>query len=400
VVLELLNQLWSTRRRATPVSTLRRDAVRRAVIAVRPKAARQVLDELLDLAVPGVHPQLDVLTALRRYGTRLQDESEFRLAAHVYRIVIDYAGQGGFLPLVAATYEHLGTCQREYGDRRAAIASYGTGIGVAERCRDEHTRLRIAIAKGNLYRVLNKPAEARATLEPVLLKVKALEIPELIARAAHELGNVSHSADQYEEALAYYVEAFETCVDVKERSRLLNDFALSLAEMGFPEEARAIWLFVFQSPKGEKYARWAAGINLLMLARVREDVMSFDHWRRDLESAPMSARLLTYFWLEVGDGSTVFGRPKDAVIAYTRAKGVAERSGLKVEAERAKQALEGAATIPEPRPPKDSSTLPIAVAGVIDRVRALRSTPALAATPITPRRTFLRRGRPRRSDVA
>jgi tetratricopeptide (TPR) repeat protein len=400
VALELLDQLWSTRHRVAPVSVLRRDAVRRAVTAVRPKAARLVLTHLLDLAMPGPHPQLEVLTALTRYGRRLQGESEYTLAAHVYTIVIDYAAQAGFFALVAETYEHLGTCLRESGDLQGAIERYRTGLTVAARCRDERTKLQIGVALGNLHRMRNEVAEAVAMLDSVLLRAKALDAADLVTRAAHERGNVALARREYREALRYFAEGFGTCTEVKERSRMLNDIALSFEKLGFLDDAHAIWLVVFRGPKGEKYARWAAAINLMMLAYVRGDTVSFDLYRHALEPAPMPARLLVSYWLEVGDGSTALGRPQDAVAAYTRAKELAQRYQLMEEHELAKESLAGRPMLERPKA-TDPSSLPAVVVELLQKMRALRPMPVMVEATLSPAlRTTLRRGRPPRSGVA
>jgi tetratricopeptide (TPR) repeat protein len=408
MVLELLDRVWWTWRTNTEVGMHRRLAIRRAIAVVRPKATRVVLDELLHLAAPGADPQPEALTVLMRYAERLQYESEFRLASHVYSMVIDYAAHIGHVELLVEAYRHHGTCMRERGNAGAAMVSYATGLSLAARHRDKKAQIRIAIAQSNLYWSVDRAEEARKLLDPVLRRARRLADPELLMRAAHERGIVSNKLGNDTEALLFFAEAFQNCADPKHQSRLLNDIAVSLMELGFLTEAGDTWLVSYLVTKGDSYAKWAAGINLLRLARVREDETAFDQYREALEPAPMAAKLLVHYWREVADGLAKFRRTREATSAYNRVATLAERHGYKKQAEEAELALQGNPIV-EPPPPTPPVNLPTVAEDLLAKVRALRSLPNLlgrawggdaSATSVAPLRATLKRGRRPRSSVA
>jgi tetratricopeptide (TPR) repeat protein len=406
MVLELLDRIWSTRRKGTKVGAHRRMAIRRAVAAVRPRATRTVLDEMLHLAVPGADPTPEALQALNRYAVRLQYESEFRLASHVYAMVIDYATQIDHHELVPEAYRGHGRCMAERGDARAAMASYAAAMTVATQRRDKREQIRIAIAQSALHRARGNPNDARKLLDPLLRRARTLGDEELQMRAGHERGLVSHLLDDEKEALLYYAEAFRHCDDAKHRGRLLNDIALSLQALGYGDDARNTWFVSWLVTTGDSGARWTAGINLLQHTHARGDETGFDQYRRALGRAPMPARLLVAYWLEVGYGSIVFDRPSDAAVAFNRAARYAARYGYLEKWKEAKRALRGQLPVRQPQTPPAS--LPAAAADLLTKVRALRSLPGLLgrawsgdanATPVASLRTALPRGRRPRSVV-
>jgi tetratricopeptide (TPR) repeat protein len=408
MVLEFLDRIWSTRRTNADVGLHRRLAIRRALAAVKPKVSRLALEELLHLAAPGADPQPGALQALMRYGKRLQYESEFRLASHVYSMVVDYATHIEDFELLTEAYEHYATCMREQGNARAAMASYAIGLALAVKYRNTRARLRIAIAQSNLHRALGNATEARKALDPLLRRARTLGDPELLTRVLHERGLVAYEVGQHLEALLLYAEAMRNCDDPKNRGRLLNDIALALKALGFVEDARRAWIVSYLASKGDAVAKWAAGVNLLMLAHVRRDEASFDQYRHELARAPMPARLLVAYWLEVGDGSIVFGRLRDAAIAWQHAATHAARYGYRNELSQARRSLAGHRE--EQRPlPTPRARLPIGAEELRRKVQALSSFRGLLgrawggdvnAASAPPLRTTLRRGRPPRLDLA
>jgi tetratricopeptide (TPR) repeat protein len=407
LVLEFLDRVWSSRRTNSDVGVHRRLAVCRAIAAVTPNASRTVLEEVLHLASPGADPQPEALTALMGYGKRLQYESEFRLASHVYWMVVNYANHIEHVELLPGAYEHHGTCMRECGDSQAAIASYAQGLAIATRHRNTRARLRIGCAQANLHRALGDIDQARKVLDPLLHRARTLGVPELLMRAAHERGLVAWKCENYKEALHFYAEAFRNCADPKHRGRLLNDIALSLHELGLVDDAHRTWLASYLATQGDRYAKWVAGVNLLMLAVERKHKDVFDQYAKALARAPMPARLLIEYWQRVGDGSIVFARPSEAHAAWQRAATYAARYGYGEELTRAKRALAG--DHEKPRiPPTPPASLTVAGEELLANVRALSSLPGLLgrawdgdvhAASQHSLRTSLRRGRPRKSEM-
>jgi tetratricopeptide (TPR) repeat protein len=373
-VLTFIDWQWSSKgkRRA---AQYRVAALRRALDEVRPRSTGALLNVIVRLVEAGPRPQRAVLLLLVRYANRLAYEGEYPLANHVYHTVIAAALHGNLTNLLPVVHLYHGSSLREQGDMEAAMESYETGLRAAARCRNERVRLRIAIAKANLYRVLGRLVQARASLIAVLPQCRALEDPILLARASHELGIVSHEMGQHVQALGLFVEPFGLFKDDRDRYRLLNDIGRGLRASGWPKDALATWTTVFTDAK-ERYTRWAAAINIMALAIDRKDEWVFDQYRKVLERAPMPARLLTDYLIEVGDGCrTFFGRDDESRAAYTRAARVADRRGFTIAARRAFDALAGrvAPNVPALSP----AELPPTVARLVELIRSLRSQPNL-----------------------
>jgi tetratricopeptide (TPR) repeat protein len=403
-VLELLDRIWS----GQPGDALDqpRRTARDAIAVVRPLAARAALDAILEISAAGGDSIRGALLALVRYGDRLRYESDYALALHVYRIVIDGAAEEGLVHLLAAVCEQAATCLREQREIEAAFDHYAIGHHIAVRLGDETAELRIAIAQADLYRVEAQLDRARGILDPVLARAKALGVPELVARAAHERGNVAHDLQQYVDALGYYAEAHPAMTSEKDRSRLLNDIALSLAELGYVEDARAVWRVVYSAAKGEAYTHWAAAINLMMMAHETGDMIVFDQFAKDLAKAKMPARLRLYYLLELGEGHERFGRHDDAEQAYTRAARTACQHRFDKECQRAVDALWGRARPPATRQ-QSPADLPSNAKALLAVVRERHSLPSVfgrwsardaSAPKRRPLRTSLRRGRRPKSD--
>jgi tetratricopeptide (TPR) repeat protein len=406
LVLTLLDRLWS-RWRTRPAGQYRRLAVRRAIRVVRPRAMRQRLNEIVDLALDGAASR-EALQALDRYADRLAFDSDFALANHVYQTISDVAKDEHLTDLLPATYEHAASCLREQGEVEAAFARYAAGLNCATECGDVVAELRIEIARANLHRVCGESGEeaqlirARDILAVVLRRAKALDNAELTARAAHECGIVAHALGHYIHALSDYADAYHAFTNERDRSRLLNDIARSLRSLGYVEEARAVWRVVYLA-KGELYAHWAAAINLMATAYEAGEMMVGDQYARALARAPMPARLLLYYWKEYGEGCARFGRLEESVKAYVRAAHIARRHGFPEQNQLAIDAIHGCpapATNTRPAP----ADLPPKVRELLAVVRAL---PLVVgrwyvggdnAFTRPPLRTSLRRGRPPRSD--
>jgi tetratricopeptide (TPR) repeat protein len=365
---------------------------------------RRLLDAIADLVVDSAQSPSQLFQALDRYAQRLVYEAEFGLAGHVYRMIINGAERAQLVEELPRAYEKYGTCLREQNEFEAAIKAYDQGLAAAKRLRNERAALSVLIARANLLRLAQRHLEARALLNKVVRRAAALNEPNLLARAAHERGVVSHEQGRYEKALAFYADAFEAYTDVRRRIRLLNDIGRAFRELGLLTDARDALVVAFVADRGDADAHWAAGINLIALAVDLGNETAFEQYRTALARAPMPARLLAAYLREVGDGYRVFGRRADADTAYERAARVAVRHALTKEYDEVMGRLRGE---PSPRRPQSDrwDELPAMVQELARAVRALRASPNLLwaregdASGQPQRRTQLRRGRPRTSSV-
>jgi tetratricopeptide (TPR) repeat protein len=406
-VLEFLDRVW-LKRSGFPISDHRRRVLRDCIRVVRPRATRETLGAIVDLIAAGVAPRGEILAGLERYAERLLFEGDLKLAAHVFRIVIDVANDENLIELLPSAYERAAWCLFEQGDGIAAMANYAVGYEIATRLGHAQAAIRIAIAQANLHRAVGRMTQARDILDPVLRTAKQLGVAELVARAAHERGIVAHILGEYIEALGYYAEADLFISGARDRNRLLNDIGLSLAQLGHGNDARTAWRTVYVAAKGEAYARWAAGINLMMMAHESGDPIVFEQFAKELVRAPMPARLLIAYWIEFAEGCARFGRSDESRAAYDRAADLAARHGFPKEHRLALDALRGHTTRVEH---KSDVLIPLSsnVIELVKAVRAQHSFPSFssrsaaggAETLQRPAlRTSLRRGRPPRSDAS
>jgi tetratricopeptide (TPR) repeat protein len=404
LMLQLLDKVWYTRK-GRALGHHRLLAVRRAIRLVRPLVTRRMLNTIADFVVDSAKPPGEVLTALDQYGQRLVYKAEFRLAAHVYWTMIEGAERARLPEMLPRAYKRYGSCLREFNEMTAAIAAYDMGLAVAKRLRDEPAALGILIAKSGLLRLTDRHLEARVLLNEVVRRAAALNAPKLLAPAAHERGIVSHEQGKYEKALVFYADAFEAYPDVRGRIRLLGDIGRAFRELGMLDDARDALVVAFTLDRGDVYPRWTAGINLILVAVDLGSEPAFDQYRAALARAPMPARLLVAYLLEVGDGCRHFNRPADAEAAYERAARVASRQGMTERYDEVMGRLRGVISQRMPRSDRWDE-LPTRVQELARAIRMLRASPNLLSTRESDaqakpqRRTQLRRGRPKKSSVS
>jgi tetratricopeptide (TPR) repeat protein len=214
---------------------------------------------------------------------------------------------------------------------------------------------------------------------------------------------VAHEDDEYLRALEYFAEAYagyDASGDVRRQIRLLGDVGRSFRSLGMLAHARDAFVHVFLVQRGDLDAYWAAGINLIALAVDEDNVTLFDEYRALLERAPMPARLLFAYLVEVGDGHRHFGRQAAAEVAFERAARVAQRKKM---TEQYDQAMGRLAGVVDERMSRAHlwNELPQTVRKLARTVRALGAAPKVLGIPERAeetqpqRRTQLKRGRPR-----
>jgi hypothetical protein len=139
-----------------------------------------------------------------------------------------------------------------------------------------------------------------------------------------------------------------------------------------------------------------AAINLLLLAAVEGYRDAFDQYRLILDRAPLPVRLRASYYEELGDGLTAFGEASDAHMAYVKLARLAEKHGMRYEAERAFESLRGTRRV---YLPVTLDVIPPEIEGLLHEVTRVsqlsyRLAPTRAfSAPRGPLATQLRRGR-------
>jgi tetratricopeptide (TPR) repeat protein len=365
-VMELLDHLWFE------AAAYDVDIVHEA-IAAAPRVIRRLLTEVVDTALEPGSERDDILEALDAYAERLAYDAEFALAAHVYRVIIDAASDAKLTWLLAPAYQHRASCLREAGELKAAMECYDMGSTHAAEINDDRTAIRLMTGRANLLRTQEKFEEALADLELSLRRAREIGDPDLIGRAAHELGICLYKLGTYVEALVSYGEAFRMFVKRRDRHRLLNDIGRTLEALGLLNEARDAWLGVYGSRKSETYAKFAAAVNLMAVAHETRDRPGFDLYRT-VPRTRMPPRLLMAFFFELGEGLTVFRQRAESREAYDRAARIARRLGLTSYEAQARKAIETQRSRPARRP-APMIDLPASVTELLAEVTRLRMMP-------------------------
>jgi tetratricopeptide (TPR) repeat protein len=406
LTLALAHRAWS-KRRAIAVGERRLLVAHGAIRAVRRPVVRKALNNIVDTVAPGGTSPRSVLDAFGPYAKCLSADGEFRLALHVSHLIIGVATREGLFDLLPAAYEHAGSCLREQGEMAGAFGMYDKGHVIATQLGDVPAELRIALARANVLRGIGRLVEARHILDTVLRRAKELSSAEIVGRAAQERGIVARRFADYIDAIGYYAQAYHAFTNERDRFRLLNDIALSLAYLGHRSDARSLWVAVSLVAKGERSARWKARINLMMLAQENGAPVAFDQSAESLKRTPMPAPLLVEYLLEYGEGCARFGRPDESIEAYKRAARIAKERGWTRQYQTALDALSG-------RPPQAApkSDVPLELPSkVTELVVVLRERYSLRGLlgrsyggdvntpPVRTLRTVLRRGRPPKLDV-
>ena len=331
------------------------DALRRVVALVPSPLMRMALSGIVD-TLQGFVPPESTLIAMASYAQRLHKSGAFDLAIAVYRHIVDCAESCPGFDLATA-YLRLGYCLREAGDYTAADTAFDLGMAWAVRHGETRAALSLKIARADLAYTRGNVDDAEVWTTAALVNAEALGDSCLIARAAHERGNVARERRQLVDALRFHERAMRAVAiwlrtgDPAAReaqNRLLADIGLVFYRMGLYDHARSACQTVFLTAR-ERSVRWAACINLLALAAADNHRDSFEQHRTTLERTPLPARLLAIYLEELGDGWLAFGEPDAAREAYLRLARLAERHGLTAAARRAFDALRGT--------PRDEATI-------------------------------------------
>jgi len=324
------------------------DMLRRAVASVPSPVMRMALTGVVD-TLQGFVPPESTLIALVGYAQRLHKSGHFDLAIAVYRRIVDCGESCPGFDLATA-HLRLGYCLRESGDFDGADTEFELGIARAIRYGEVRPALNLKIARASLACMRGNIEDAESWTTSVLASAESLGDQCLIARAAHERGNAVRERGDFVEALFWHERAMEaTSVWLRTgdpaareaQSRLLNDIGVVFYRMGLHDHARSACQTVFLTTR-ERSNRWAACINLLMLAAADNHRDSFDQHRATLDKIPLPARLLAIYLEELGDGWLAFDDPDAARDAYMRLARLAEKHGLTRFARRAFDALRGA----------------------------------------------------------
>jgi tetratricopeptide (TPR) repeat protein len=327
LVLRLIDRWLSQRTSGREVEFRELEAVQGRVESLADGPIRRVLLELLK-TVGGAEsfvrvPRLIVL------GQLLESESLWEPAADVYLTATEQIqAQPRHRDLLPMCYDRQARCLRQVGLLDRAGELYNEGIAVAYELQDIRWSLYIRISNAileGMYR--GDLPEAEHQLRVIAKDAERANLPEMVARAVHERGQVAYARGpgQYLMAAQYFYTAASTHTEPDLIQRAELDLAVVLADLGFVDYAITICELIRSTPAlPGSDQRTAAGINLIRLASLRGDRETFDRLRVELADERMIGRLLAHYHLTLGQGWLHFGEMDAARAALQRTIEVAE----------------------------------------------------------------------------
>jgi len=338
---------------------------------------RRILTSIVD-AIEGV-ATVDIhalIPRLMAYGQALEYEAKFALATDVYETIIAHADPLEDADLVVSAHIQHAFCLRTVGDLDSAAAAYGRASSVALAAGDLIGVLRgrlgdakIATARGNM-------PKAEGILDETIARAQSNGLVHVQSLALADRAYVAGLCQQHDRAIRYSYEAMELMASPRMRDRILNNIATGFRFLGLFDAARDAYL-VLATTAEEQYVRWLAEVNLMELAAQEGGELTFDKYRRDLESADFAPQLRITYLLHVGRGYHALGRSHMGVPYLERPLEMAVDQGLNqmvFEVESALTSARQRASQPLRRAPE-----PMVgdVQSVVDAIREMRELAAV-----------------------
>ena len=331
---------------------LRRVRKRLATVAPGDPIARcltQLVDVIEQAAVEpaAVEPDADerrlrglqVGRVLAAYGKLLQYESSWALSKDVHDTIIAYARLVDDEERLLDSMLQVAFSLRMLGHFEESREAYDTLHAAAGQVGSEHYLLlaelgfaKIAHERGNL------PAAA-GMLDRILEDTRVGEHSTVRSRALVDRARVADQLGDYASALVIGYEALEKSTEPMTRDRLLVNLGMTLTHLGLWSEARDAYLIAHASAQ-EAAVRWVAQVNLMELAYLDGNEVSFEQFRRAIPLHDLPPYIETVFHETSAHGLRTFGRKAEAVDSFRRMLEVAERHKLNEFVIKAAAALE------------------------------------------------------------
>jgi tetratricopeptide (TPR) repeat protein len=268
-----------------------------------------------------------VAPRLLAYGRALDFGGSWRLAADVYRTVLDHAHPLADADVATSASLRLGYCARVQGEWQEARLAYEGAERFAAASGDDGAVLRSRIGRANIARDRGNLPEAERMLDDVLASARAAaELADVRRAALHDRSTVAYLRRDLTRAIRLAHEALALTVAGTDRDRLLGDIGTYFAEMGVRGAARDAHLVVATTTQ-ERYQRWSSLLSLMELAVQDGAADAFEAHRRELADAPLPAELAVLRRLYEARGHQRFGRAEEARVAARHALDLAHESG-------------------------------------------------------------------------
>ncbi len=331
---------------------------------------RRIIVGLAELAAHPEPSRHALAVQLFAWARALENNAAWALAQDVYRAVTEFIPADDDLEIVTDAWmrrAYVARMMAAYSDAEFAIER---GREFAARLGDASRLLRLRMASANVAVDRHQPELA----EHIIAETVALAAPlggPVYSEALHGRGNVARMRGDDVAALQFYHRALEGSPSDIGRERLLLTISAVSIDVGARSMARDA-LLVLAVTAQTRNTRWLAVVNLLEIAVLDRNEISFESYRRELAVEPLSPIAAGYFALYEGHGHRAFGRPDLAAASYVRALQNAhdhQLGKLVVEAEAAMASLRELSEMPQPGA---ESPVPSALEPLARRVRAMR----------------------------
>ncbi len=340
----------------------------RAVLLTDP--TRRILVGLAELAVEAEPSRHALAVQLFAWARALENNAAWALAQDVYRAVTEFIPADDDLEIVTDAWmrrAYVARMMAAYADAEFAIER---GREFAARLGDASRLLRLRMASANVAVDRHQPELA----EHIIAETVALAAPlggPVYSEALHGRGNVARMRGDNISALQFYHRALEGSPSDIGRERLLLTISAVSIDVGARSMARDA-LLVLAVTAQTRNTRWLAVVNLLEIAVLDRNEISFESYRRELAAEPLSPIAAGYFALYEGHGHRAFGRPDLAAACYERALQNAHDHQLGKLVVEAEAAMAGLSELDEMPRPGAESPVPSALEPLARRVRAMR----------------------------
>jgi tetratricopeptide (TPR) repeat protein len=270
-------------------------------------SARAILTKILDRLGEALPISEDAGRELLSLGRSLDLEGRWLLAADVFQTIAQQFSSRDHAQLVIESCTALGAAARQTGDWDTSARAYAQAQHLADAIGDEAASLTVEVGIADSHMIRGNLPAAETELEKVLTEARAGGLSHVEALALHAQASVAHLRGNYEQAIHLAYRSLELTIHGTPRDRILADIAAAYAGLGMRETARDGYLIVaVTSP--HQWVRWQATLNLMELAIDVGDECQFDAYIRQMEAAPLDARLRVYFLFFLALGSRRFGR--------------------------------------------------------------------------------------------
>jgi predicted negative regulator of RcsB-dependent stress response len=370
-----------------PPTGLELRRVRKRLAAVAPgDPIRRCLTQLVDvIEQPAIEPDADerrlgglqVGRVLAAYGKLLQYESSWALSKDVHDTIITYARLVDDEERLLDSMTMVGFSLRMLGRFDDSREAYEAVRETAGQLGSEQYLLlaelgfaKIAIERGNL------PAAARM-LDRILDDPRADGHAGVRSRALMDRARVADQLGDYASAAVLGHQALESAKEPMTRDRLLVNLGMTLTHLGLWNEARDAYL-IAQASAQEAAVRWMAQINLMELAYLDGNELSFEQFRRGIPLHDLPPYIETVFHETCAHGLRALGRVAEAADSFRRMLDVAERHKLNEFVIKAAAALEDVERARAPIATTSRTNLDQQPAGVGEVARSLSRMRELA----------------------